>query len=85
MDKQDWRGVVEKLVGSYPLNLADGMHNHDGHLLRLPRNDGTGEEALVGDLGAVMASQGIEYACEDDTNAHFDVQLVREAPELGMK
>ena len=69
-------------MGSYPSNWADGMHDHDGHPLRSAPSGRSGDETLVGSLGALMASQGVEYANGDVTNVHLDLKLVREAREL---
>ena len=41
--------------------------------------DKSGEKVLIGELGALMASQGVQYAYNDVTNAHLDAKLVREA------
>ena len=71
-------------MGSYPAKWADGMHDHDGHLLRSAPGDRPGEEALAGYLGALMASQGVEYAYDDVTIAHLDAKLIREARDLDM-
>ena len=75
-------------MGTSPSNWIHGMHDHDGHSLRSAPSDRSGEEALVVELGALMASQGIEYADDDDDdarNTHLDVKRVREGRTLGMQ
>ena len=71
-------------MGSSPVSWADGMHDHDGHLLRSAPGDRSGEETWIGESGALMASQWCEYAYDDVTNAHLDAKLVRGARELDM-
>ena len=48
LGNHDWPGAVETPVGSYPVNWADGMHGHGGHLLRSALGDRSGEKALIG-------------------------------------
>ena len=84
LGNHDLPGAVETPVGTHPAKWDDGMHNRDGHLLRSAPGDKSGEKALIGELGALMASQGVQYAYNDVTNAHLDDKLVREARELAM-
>ena len=84
LDQHDCPGVFETPVGSYPASWADGMHDHDGHLWMSAPGDRSGEEALIGELGAHMASQGVKYAYDDVTKALLDAELVREAHDLDM-
>ena len=59
LGNHDGPGVVDTSVVSYLARWADGMHDRDGHLLRSAPGDRSGEEALIGELGALMASQGV--------------------------
>ena len=42
LGNHDWPGAVETPVCSYPVNWTDGIHDHDGHLLRPAPGDRSG-------------------------------------------
>ena len=81
----DWPAPVEKPIGEYPTHWSDGIHDRDGHALGSTPTDTEGEAILYGELNALMAENGVEYACDDVSSAYLDPKLVRQARDLEMK
>ena len=77
-------GVV-KPQGDWPTHWVDSIHEYDGHGVDAPLECRVGEDWLVGELSALYAQHGIEYAVDDVSGSMLEPGMVRSGRELEMK
>ena len=78
-NKTDWPAPIDQPIGDYPKHWADGIHDRDGHALGSSLLNTDGESLFLLELHALMCQNGVEYACDDVSNAALDLVQVRQA------
>ena len=76
---------TNKPIGSWPEHWVDEVHEDDGHSIGTTACDRGGENMLKGELSALYAENGIEYAVDDVSGALLDPKLVHEGRSTEMK
>ena len=79
-----WTTATRSPAGAWPDHWLDPIHEYDGHDVDGSCESRAGEDWLVGELGALYAQHGVEYAVDDVSGAALDPEAVRKGRQVEM-